>query len=154
MVNSCQQCAYLRYRMITLTTLQNNGFFMNPSCGGRKRGRRWPAEYFETGRRGRSPSSATPQQIVVPTAQIRSVHRKPTLSNRVVRIKGKTNPKAPQEDLIRPNETKSKRHHTADTPSRKNDATCKTSPLREPFWNELNDRNVEKPPANSEEYTL
>ena len=89
-----QQCIHSCHGVVTLTTLQNNGFFINPSCGGRKRGRRWPEEYFGTGRRGRSPTIAILQQIVVAIAQMRSVHLKPTLSKSAVRMKGKTNPRA------------------------------------------------------------
>ena len=75
---NCDERRALFIELELLTTLQNKGFFMKPSCGGKKRGRRIPDVYLGTGRRGRRPSSAIPHMIVVTIAQMRSVHWRPT----------------------------------------------------------------------------
>ena len=119
-----------------------------------KRGRLEPCGYFGTGRRGRKPKSAIPQKIVVTIAQMRSVHRKPTLSRRAVRTKGKMKPAEAGLWLVMRAGSVGVKTRTTNTSAGKNDSSCETSPRGEPFRKEFDDRDVEQPPADAKQDTL
>lgn len=70
------------------TKVQNSGLLAKSVRGGIILGRACPAENFDTGMRGLIPIVAMPARTKFITAQIRNVHRNPTLSSRALIASG------------------------------------------------------------------